>query len=298
VTPENPTEIQSVGILRHQTPAIIAVSDTPAPQPESDPAAVRAELIEEHNRARAEADLGPLTSNPKLQAAAQAHAEDMAATGKMSHTGSNGSSIKDRVEATGYSYQTIGENVAEGQRTPQEAIEAWMKSPGHRKNVLGNYSEIGVAYAADQDGRIYWCADFGQPWSKLTPAEAADRLIDAINAARAKIERRRLKVSPALSTVAQAEARLMAEQETLKPKSPDRKTVFDRIDATRAKFGMISGSGASGLSTPDEVLKYWMDDSDTKATILGDFFLTGAGYATAKNGMPYWYVLFAQPARR
>jgi uncharacterized protein YkwD len=35
-----------------------------------------------------------------------------------------------------------------------------------------------------------------------------------------------------------------------------------------------------------------------KATILGDFSFIGAGYATGKNGTPYWYVLFAQPARR
>jgi uncharacterized protein YkwD len=279
-------------------PTITPVSNPAPVQQAPDLAALVAEVIEEHNRIRAEAGLNALKPNAELEAAAKAHADDMAARAKMSHIGADGSSPKDRIDRTGYQYQTVAENVAYGQRKAQVVMDMWMDSPGHKKNIVGDFSEVGVACAVDKEGLIYYSAEFGKPWPKVDPAKGLERLIEIHNQERAKAGLGKLKLSPILTTVAKGEAREMAEQGTLKPKPTSGKTVFERIDRTRGRFGAISANGSTGIPTPEEVMHAWMEAPAHKATILGDFAFIGAGYATGKNGTPYWYVLFAQPARR
>jgi uncharacterized protein YkwD len=127
---------------------------------------LRDNLIEAHNKIRTEAKLKKLTVNRKLMAAAQSHAEDMAARGKMSHTGGDGSSSSERIKARGYRYFRTGENVAAGYFSLERVMKGWMDSPGHKRNILGGFSEIGVGCAVDEDGRRYWCVTFGLPSSR------------------------------------------------------------------------------------------------------------------------------------
>src|SRR3954463_15008383 len=87
-----------------------AVSARGQDAPQVDP--IVAELVAAHNRERAEAKLPPLALEPKLEAAAQAHARDMAEHEMMSHEGSDGSTPAERVKKAGYHYQKTGENVA------------------------------------------------------------------------------------------------------------------------------------------------------------------------------------------
>jgi uncharacterized protein YkwD len=122
-----------------------------------------ATLLALHNQERARASLPPLSPSPVLAAAAQRHAADMARRQWMSHRGADFSSPSRRVERAGYSFAAMGENVAAGQTTPEEAMRAWMHSPGHRHNVLGHYSEIGAGVARGANGSLYWCVDFGTP---------------------------------------------------------------------------------------------------------------------------------------
>jgi uncharacterized protein YkwD len=124
---------------------------------------LRATVIEAHNRIRTEAKLKKLTVNRKLTAAAQAHAEDMAARRKMTHTGGDGSSSSERVKARGYRYFRTGENIAAGYFTVDRLMKGWMDSPGHKRNILGGFSEIGVGCAVDEAGKRYWCVTFGLP---------------------------------------------------------------------------------------------------------------------------------------
>ena len=54
-------------------------------------------------------------------------------------------------------YTAAAENIASGQRTPEEVMRYWMNSPGHRSNILNsNYNNIGVGVARDQNGNLYW----------------------------------------------------------------------------------------------------------------------------------------------
>ncbi len=125
--------------------------------------ALRAEVIETHNRIRAEAKLPPFSVSPRLQAAAEAHAKDMAAQGKMAHTGSDGSTVGVRVKAQQYRYFRVGENIAHGRFTTPRLMKGWMDSPPHKRNILGSFSQIGVACAIAEDGKRYWCVTFGLP---------------------------------------------------------------------------------------------------------------------------------------
>ena len=114
-------------------------------------------LVELHNEARAKSwwSLKPLTADDALMEYAQKWAETMAARGRMTH-----SSIRD-IMALGYS--PAGENIAWGQGDEQAVMSAWLRSPGHRANIMGSrYSRIGCG-AASKSSRLYWCCCFGKP---------------------------------------------------------------------------------------------------------------------------------------
>jgi len=130
---------------------------------EPDLARLRAEVVEAHNRIRAIAKLPALETSERLQAAAQAHAQDMAARRKMTHQGSRGSRPIDRIKAKGYPYRRAGENIAAGFSAVDRLMEGWMDSPRHKRNILGGFSQIGVGCAIDEDGKPYWCVTFGLP---------------------------------------------------------------------------------------------------------------------------------------
>ncbi len=103
---------------------------------------------------------GPVSWNNELTAAAQIHSNDMNANSFFSHTGSDTSSLADRVRRIGYKYSTIGENIAMGETQTEElVVEGWMNSPGHCRNIMqANFTEMGVARSG-----IYWTQVFGRP---------------------------------------------------------------------------------------------------------------------------------------
>jgi uncharacterized protein YkwD len=141
--------------------------EAPVPAPsEADPEAILAELVEAHNRARAEAGRPALEVEARLTAAAREHTRFMAARRQLSHRGRGGSSPFQRIEAQGYRFRRAGENIAVGRFTLDELMRAWLRSPGHRRNILGAFSQIGAAYATDEDGTSYWCVTFGDPWDR------------------------------------------------------------------------------------------------------------------------------------
>lgn len=84
----------------------------------------------------------------RLAAAAQAHANDMAANGFFNHTGSDGSTEGDRARAAGYNWTNIGENIALGQQSEAEAMTSWTNSPSHHANNINpNFEDFGLATA-------------------------------------------------------------------------------------------------------------------------------------------------------
>ncbi len=121
------------------------------------------EVVKAHNRIRLEAKLPTLALSSKLQAAAERHAKDMAARDRMTHKGGDGSAPIDRIKATRYPYRRAGENIAAGRLTTEKLMKGWMDSPPHKRNILGSFSQIGVACATGESGKRYWCVTFGLP---------------------------------------------------------------------------------------------------------------------------------------
>jgi uncharacterized protein YkwD len=128
---------------------------------------MRAELLAGINAERHKAGRRPLAENARLDAAAQRHADDMLARSFFAHRNPDGTTVRERSRAAGYYWQAIGENLAEGQDTVAEAILEWMRSAGHRENILNrDYAETGIGLALGRDRetgvyRILWVQTFG-----------------------------------------------------------------------------------------------------------------------------------------
>lgn len=117
----------------------------------------------------------PLTWNENLYAAALEHSTDLAYSDTFSHYGSgtqyditgDGSSsvFNERILANGYgNYYSVGENIAGGQQSLKEVMDAWLASPGHCANIMSDkYTEVGVAIVSKEDSTygIYWTQEFG-----------------------------------------------------------------------------------------------------------------------------------------
>ncbi|MFJ8649773.1 CAP domain-containing protein [Streptomyces sp. NPDC093546] len=115
------------------------------------------------NTERRKAGCSALRTNSRLKAAAQGHADDMAARGYYRHDTPEGRDAGERMEAAGYSWRTWGENIHRGPRSPARAVRDWMSSPEHRKNVLNcAFKDIGVGVNLRSNGP-WWVQDFGLP---------------------------------------------------------------------------------------------------------------------------------------
>ncbi len=118
---------------------------------------LRSEALMLINQERSRAGLAALRPSPVLDRAAQRHACDNAAHNRMSHTGSDGSHFGERIRQAGYSYRRATENVALGYNDGASVVAAWMRSPGHRQNVLDRGTqETGLGLARGRDGRLHW----------------------------------------------------------------------------------------------------------------------------------------------
>jgi uncharacterized protein YkwD len=143
----------------------------PPPGPGAPPATVAPtwvdEMLNRINAERAAVGAAPLRLCGRLNTAAQRHSEDQAATSRMSHTGSNGSTMRQRIEGAGYlGWTALAENVAAGYGTVPSVMSGWMGSAGHRTNLLSpTYEHVGVGRAASASGTLYWTQNFGRSGS-------------------------------------------------------------------------------------------------------------------------------------
>ncbi|WP_405542874.1 sigma-70 family RNA polymerase sigma factor [Streptomyces goshikiensis] len=132
-----------------------------APAPAPAPPGVAGQVIALVNKERAAAGCGPLTENSQLRSAAQGQSDDMAARNFFDHTNPDGADPGKRVTAAGYRWSTYGENIARGQQNADSVMDSWMKSPGHRANILNcAFKEIGVGIHQGAGGP-WWTQNFG-----------------------------------------------------------------------------------------------------------------------------------------
>lgn len=127
---------------------------------------VRQEMLERVNRERAAVRLPPFRRHPRLDDAAQAHANDMLARRYYAHDTPEGRTVMDREQARGYPATQAGENIARGQFSVEEVMDGWMGSPIHREHLLSpvlNEIGFGLAFGKTASGyTILWVQDFGR----------------------------------------------------------------------------------------------------------------------------------------
>ncbi len=122
--------------------------------------------------------VAPLVWSDKLYEAANAHSYDMAKSSHFSHKGSGtandraavdmglgrGSNLRDRMSYADYRWLAVGENIAAGQHSAKAAMDAWLRSDEHCKNLMsGQFTEVGMAYTITNDRfKTYWSQNFGR----------------------------------------------------------------------------------------------------------------------------------------
>lgn len=123
--------------------------------------AVAQQILDDVNRARGDHGLPPLALNGALTEAAQRHVDDIIASGRWGHYGSDGSNIYQRAARVGYPSGAVSENwVAVG--APERAIVWWMNDWIHRVNILGtHWDDIGVGAGQTPGGMYIFVTDFG-----------------------------------------------------------------------------------------------------------------------------------------
>ncbi|MBQ8281886.1 MAG: hypothetical protein IJZ25_05770 [Lachnospiraceae bacterium] len=111
-------------------------------------------IVELVNEERSKEGLNPVTLDTNASNAALVRSKEI--VNNFSHTRPNGSSFTTALKEQGVSYRTAGENIAWGQRSPEQVMEAWMNSSGHRANIMNaSFTHIGVGYY-QVNGVNYW----------------------------------------------------------------------------------------------------------------------------------------------
>ena len=170
------TDISAIGVRRigADWQIVVAQPTMPLDLPPSTEAGLA--ILDAVNLARASArtcgersypPAPALTWNERLSDAALAHSTDMAAKKYFAHRAPDGAMVGDRATRARYAWRVIGENIAAGQTSADEAVAAWLASPGHCANIMEpRFTDMGAGYAIRSErfpGRVYWTQAFGTP---------------------------------------------------------------------------------------------------------------------------------------
>ena len=134
---------------------------TPEQKPSTDFSSYQQQVLDLVNAERTKRGISALTLDSNVSSVATKKSQDMVNKNYFDHTSPTYGSPFDMMKQFGISYRTAGENIAKGQKTPQEVVTAWMNSEGHRKNILNpNFTNLGVGIAKDSKGTTYWTQMF------------------------------------------------------------------------------------------------------------------------------------------
>ena len=144
------------------------IAPPPPPSTPALPADDRAEqrIVELVNAERTSRGLRPVAAQSELARAAEIHGLDQRnrSCHNLTHTGSDGSNMVDRVNRTGYQWSRLAENIACGYANAASVMNGWMNSSGHRRNILNpDLAQVGVSLERSDRGATYWVQVFGTP---------------------------------------------------------------------------------------------------------------------------------------
>jgi uncharacterized protein YkwD len=168
-------DLQDIGAYRRGADVWLVMAAPFSPPSPRQQGEIAHRVLELTNQARSQARrcgnvalpaAPPLTQAPALEQAALEHSRDMAANDYLAHGGRDGSTPAERLTRTGYRWRIVGENLASGVLTPEEAVKGWIASPPHCENLMSSrFSQMGAAYAvnASSAGGIFWTQVFAAP---------------------------------------------------------------------------------------------------------------------------------------
>ena len=166
---------REIGSWRRGADLWLPLAEPFTPPASHDRAAISYRVLELINQARARprrcgatpfAAAPALVLNATLELAAAQYARDLASFGYLDHTGRDGSSPAQRITRSGYRWREVGENLARGIMTPEDAVAGWLHSPEHCANLMDPaFRHMGVAYAVNprNEAGVYWALEFGTP---------------------------------------------------------------------------------------------------------------------------------------
>ncbi|WP_339251869.1 S-layer homology domain-containing protein [Sporosarcina sp. FSL W8-0480] len=158
-------EKREVGTITYDTKRKMYVDKSkPTPLPEIiDVKQNAVETINLVNKERQSKGVNQLSHDLDLTKIAQIKAEDMAKNGYFDHTSPTYGSVGNMLATFNYTWTAYGENIAMGQRTPEQAVNGWINSPGHYRNMMNtNFTNIGSGYATSNNGTTYWVHIFSK----------------------------------------------------------------------------------------------------------------------------------------
>lgn len=122
------------------------------------------QVIDLVNKQREAHGLSKLTANWEICRVARYKSQDMINKNYFAHQSPTYGSPFTMMQSFGIRFSAAGENIAYGQRTPQEVMNEWMNSPGHRANILSAvYTQMGCGVAKTSSGTYYWTQEFIKP---------------------------------------------------------------------------------------------------------------------------------------
>jgi uncharacterized protein YkwD len=133
------------------------------PRPTLDPSQATARLVTLLNQQRVDAGLSPLQVELRLAEAAQVQARTMAARNALQHQKSDSAAPLEQLQQVGYRYRKFSQGTLVGAPTPEAVVQGLLDNATHKQHVLGDFTEVGVGYAAAADGTPYWSLFFGMP---------------------------------------------------------------------------------------------------------------------------------------
>lgn len=211
-------------------------------------------LVDETNSARKTESLGTLTVNQKLVEAAQMKADDMATRGYFSHVSPDGKNSWYWFKEVGYNYAAAGENLAVNFTDSKDVTNAWMHSPSHRSNIMGeNYTEIGIATAhGTYKGRdaIFVAQMFGRPSLIARDISNSTTTVEKIGA----------KISATTPSVTIPEEKIQKETVSNEPKREDTvrgvptTTIVAGAETTKLTEEAIPDALVAGTETKADII--------------------------------------------
>ncbi|MFI6857665.1 CAP domain-containing protein [Streptomyces sp. NPDC050416] len=247
------------------------------------------------NSARAAAGSPPVSLDPRLVAAARAHAAAMAASGRLGVESRDGVSVYQRAVGAGYTYLTVGEHLVSGPRTTAEFVSYCLRADGPRRTLHDPaFTHTGVAHVHDgPTGDTYWTALWARPLTPEGLAGAAAAVTDLTNRERARAGLPPLAADPLLTAAAQAHSADMVARDFYSHTAPGGSRPWDRAAAAGSTRRSIGENIACGQRSPAEVVEGWMNSPGHRANILKPGFThLGVGFAGGGRAGTYWTQLF------